>query len=278
MKKQIPITVVNLEKDTDRREYMTQQLNNLGLEFSFFNAIYGAGLSAQELNSVYDPQRSIDNGTRALTLGEIGCTLSHFGAYQKMLDNGYDEMIMLDDDVAVGQDFVKALDIVEYLPKDWEIFLLSYSLRVKKNSRLCHMNVKIKNNPTPFSVGVPLKILGGSFCYVVSKKGAQRMLTYKDSLHRVIDYYTSDRHLVNVYTIFPRVANVNPALNLNSSVGARGLLTTSPKWKEWGVIKIIRNSNNARRKRREDAGKFSFNCLFKKLRFRMRYAFQKYYK
>ncbi len=278
MIKQIPITIINLKKDIDRRDNIARQLDNLNLKFDFFEAIYGDELSAEELDLAYNPKLSIDSGIRALTKGEIGATLSHFGVYQKMVDDDIDEMIIFEDDIAIGQDCVTALDVVEYLPKNWEVFLLGYSLRTKQDSRLCHFNVNLENNPTSFGIGVPLKVLGGAFSYVINKKGAQRMLSYKSSIHRVIDYYTSDRHMINVYTIYPRVANVNLSLNLDSSVGHREQLTVSPKWKQQKTIKSIRDYNNARRKRREDRGKFSVNCMLKKIKFKIKYAFQEYYK
>jgi glycosyl transferase, family 25 len=278
MTKKIPITVINLKKDIDRKNNITQQLNKLNLKFDFFEAIYGSELSSEELDLVYNPKLSIDNGTRALTRGEVGATLSHFGVYQKMIEDDIDEMIIFEDDIAVGQDFLAALDVIEHLPKNWEVFLLSYSLRTKQDSRLCHFNVNLENNPTSFGVGVPLKVLGGAFCYVINRRGAQRMLSYKDSMHRVIDYYTSDRRMINVYTIYPRVADVNFNLNLDSSVGHRDQLTVSSKWKQQKVVKSIRDFNNARRKKREDKGRFSINCMLKKIKFKIKYTFKKYYK
>ncbi len=271
MDKQIPITVINLKKDTDRKDSITQQLNGLNLEFSFFEGVYGKELSPKELTAVYNPEHSIEKGVGVLSKGEIGATLSHFGIYQKMLDDDIDEMIIFEDDTIIGQDFVQALDIVKHLPENWEIFLLGYSSGRKKP---CNFNINLKNNPTPYSVGVSPIIRGGAFCYVINKRGAQRMLSYKKSLYKVIDIYTGDSNMINVYTISPRVAALGD--DFESSVEDREPFFI-PKWKRQKVIKVIRDFNNNRRKKRKEKDRFSTSCILRKIKYRVKHGFKEFY-
>lgn len=269
--KEIPITVINLKKDTHRRENISRQLDALGLEFDFFEGIYGKELTEKELSAAYNPSNSIEKGFSTLSKGELGATLSHFGIYQKMLDDDIDQMIIFEDDTIVGQDFVQALEVVHYLPKNWEILLLGYS---SGRRRPCSFNIDLQNNPTPYKVGVSPIIRGGAFCYVINKRGAQRMLSYRDSLHRVIDIYTGDSEMVNVYVISPKVAVLSD--EFESSVEDRIPHHVS-HWKQWRIVRTIRLFNNRRRDKRKKKGGFSISCVLRKAKYRVKHGFGGFY-
>ncbi len=270
MAKQIPIIVINLKKDTDKKSKIIQRLNDLNLEFSFFNAIYGVELSPEELSAAYNPQHSIEKGLRAIKKNEIGCALSHLGVYKKMLDDNIDKMIILEDDAILDKEFVEALDIIEYLPDNWELFLFGYS---SKRSIPCNFNVKLKSNPTTFNVGVSPIPRGCLHAYVVNQKGAKRMLSYKKSMYQPIDRYSGDYRLMNVYTIYPRVAKQDA--DLESSIGYDWMKETG--WKQQKIIKAIRRGNNNRRAKRQASKSFSLSCLIRKIKFKIRHGFKEYY-
>jgi len=271
MNKQIPITVINLKKDAERRDSITQQLNSLNLEFSFFKGVYGKELSSEELSAAYNPKNSIERGIKTLSKGEIGATLSHFGIYQKMLDDDIEKMIVFEDDTIINEDFVQALDVVEYLPENWEIFLLGYSSGRKMP---CNFNIDQKNNTTTYKIGVSPIIRGGAFCYVINKRGAKRMLSYKESLYKVIDIYTGDSDMINVYTISPRVAVLSA--DFESSVEDRVPFHTS-EWKQRKIVRAIRDFNNNRRRTRKTKGSFSTSCILRKIKYRIKHGFKEFY-
>ncbi len=272
MNKQIPITVINLKKDTGRKNKITQQLNDLNLEFSFFDAIYGAELNDKEFNAVYNPKHSIKKNARLLRKNDIGCALSHLGVYQQMLDDNIDKMIILEDDVILDKEFVNALDIIGYLPENLEIFLLGYS---SKRRMPCNFNIKLKNNHTAFNIGVSPKQRGGLYAYVINKRGALRMLSYKDSIYQSIDSYTGDYRYMNVYNIYPRVAMQNH--NIPSSIGYDDCVSDEPRWKQQKIIKIIRNYNNKRRAKRQKNEAVSVSCILHKIKFKIKNGFKDYY-
>ena len=271
MIKQIPITVINLKKDIDKKNKITQQLNDLKREFSFFNAIHGVDLSPEDLSRAYNPQHSTEKGLRVVRKNEIGCALSHLGVYKKMLDDGIDKMIILEDDAILDKEFVVALNIVQFLPDNWELFLLGYS---SKRNIPCNFKVKLKRNPTAFNVGVSPIPRGCLHAYVINQRGARRMLSYKKSIYQPIDYYSGDHRLMNVYTLYPRVAMQDA--DMDSSIGYDWMKETG--WKQQKIVKTIREFNNDRRKERQVRGLFSLSCLIRKIKFRIRYGFKEYYK
>ncbi len=278
MSQKIPITVINLKKDTDRKAHITQQLNSLNFEFCFFEAIYGADLSDKEFDIAYNPKNSIKMGRGLLSKNEIGCALSHFGIYQKMLDDDIDKMIILEDDVTLDQEFKKALSIIDCLPKNWELFLLNYQQHLSNKKELCNFNIKLKNNPTLFDIKLSPTFRSSAAAYVINKRGAKRMLSYKDFIYQALDYYTGNYKFMNVYIIYPKV--VKHSYIFNSSIGGNRADITNDcakenhkaKWKQQKIVKIIRNFNYKRRRKRHEQGKFS--CIMRKINFRIKYRFK----
>ena len=74
----LPVVIINMEKSTDRLEKITENMNDIGLKFTRFNAINGNQLTDQEVN---------DNTTfmcRNLLCSRsvIGCALSHITVWK----------------------------------------------------------------------------------------------------------------------------------------------------------------------------------------------------
>lgn len=277
MSKQIPIIVINLKKNTHKKNRMITMLNKLNVEYSFLEAVYGNGLSDKALNQIYNPKHSIDKKVKILVKNEIGCALSHFNIYQQMLDNNIDKMIVLEDDTIIGQDFIEALKVIKFLPKNWELFLLGYAANTK-DSILCNVNVPLLNNPTAFKVGVPLKRAGGTYGYIINQSGAKKLLTYKNTLYQAIDLYTCNRHFVNIYVLTPRVVSVD--YNFDSDIDddrVQAILGSKPKFKkrinQTEVYKALRDFNENRKLKRT----WTLGCIISKLKFRIKYLFKKCY-
>lgn len=100
------IFIVSLQQDVEKRETISKTLKDFGLKFSFVDAIYGKDLPDSTLNSFRKKStgKIIDRGFPA-TPGEIGCTLSHLKAYQKVIDRGLDWACILEDDAILDERF-----------------------------------------------------------------------------------------------------------------------------------------------------------------------------
>ena len=125
-----PIFVISL-KNSSRREFMAKRLNGLGLQFEFFDAVYGKELSEVELAKVdYQYYQDFDN--KRLTLGEIGCSLSHIRVYEHIKKNHIPEAIILEDDAIVSTHFKAILQsTLEKLPSRYEILFFDHAYPVR---------------------------------------------------------------------------------------------------------------------------------------------------
>ncbi|KAA0448389.1 MAG: glycosyltransferase family 25 protein, partial [Candidatus Thioglobus sp.] len=80
----IPIFVINLKRDSAKKQQIQTMLNKLNLEFNLFEAVDGAALSEGKIATIYD--KSNPRLKRQLSNGELGCAFSHLHIYQKMID------------------------------------------------------------------------------------------------------------------------------------------------------------------------------------------------
>lgn len=107
---QLPIFVINLDRSSERYAYMKDLLDKQGLCHQRISAIDGANLQ-DHTNS--------DNREmgRDLTLGEIGCYLSHLKAAQAFLDTGAHMGVVFEDDLQATK---TSFDNLETTLKDLE--------------------------------------------------------------------------------------------------------------------------------------------------------------
>jgi GR25 family glycosyltransferase involved in LPS biosynthesis len=124
-----------------------------------------------------------DFGAKA---GVIGCALSHYKIWNDLvLDNVYDSYLVFEDDIELCSNFMFKLnyvfDLVKYINLDWDIIYIGYSTRVDKvydNKRVEILSYDVANN------------IGGTFGYIVSKRGASKFLTFieNNGIKHGIDY------------------------------------------------------------------------------------------
>ncbi|WP_340613788.1 glycosyltransferase family 25 protein [Xenorhabdus thailandensis] len=118
------IFVINLEKDIERKKSIQEQLQNLKLDFEFINAIYGKNLNKEQLQETCPCFEKM-----TLTLGELGCSLSHLNAYKKIIDHQIPISLILEDDASLNTNLKNVLSSLERHPMTLSstpyVFLLS---------------------------------------------------------------------------------------------------------------------------------------------------------
>jgi GR25 family glycosyltransferase involved in LPS biosynthesis len=93
----IPVVVLNLKSSTARRQQIDARLENLGIDYHFFDATDGRLLSAEELERLAPSSSLLFD--RSLTSGEIGCATSHFAVINQFTGEDNDFVCVLEDDV-----------------------------------------------------------------------------------------------------------------------------------------------------------------------------------
>jgi len=191
------VFVVSLRRATQRRERVTERL--AGLRFEFLDAVDKLDLDREQLvrARTYDERRTrrAYRHRRDMSLGAIGCALSHRQLYEQMIAKGWERIIVFEDDVVPREGSLGGLaDALGELPASWELCYLGYwqnetittGLRLRQAaylalapfglSRWCPGEV-LRLLPRSFSPR--LRRAGRHMCthaYAVTREGARKLL------------------------------------------------------------------------------------------------------
>lgn len=218
----IPVFVINLERDQDRRSYMQGELDKLGIEAEFVPAVDGSRLH-QSVYQRYDQHKCLRVYGVDMLPAEVGCYLSHYKLYERILDEDIETALILEDDLIFDRAFPQIINnFLKLQDIDWQIL------------RLTTLRPKVANPLRPKFIGrrlaniVPghnlyrLKthVLGAG-AYLINQRGARTMVDYGRNFFMPIDH-TMDRFWEN--GILPLVIRPFPAgqrQDLSSSIGMR---------------------------------------------------------
>lgn len=121
------VYVISLERSKDRQELIRDVLKDL--DFSFFWGVDGSKLDKADLiaKGIYSEEKAIkysfDN--MGMTLGEIGCALSHIKVYEDIVKNNYQRALIFEDDLMLNDRFDTSIEkSISELPDDWDLFYL----------------------------------------------------------------------------------------------------------------------------------------------------------
>jgi collagen beta-1,O-galactosyltransferase len=168
--------------------------NNLFSNIKIYEAIDGQLLNMDDINknltikalftlkepSSYDDIRSV---------GEIGCYLSHTNIWKEIIENNYNNCIIFEDDVIPKVDYLTISKYIEDVPDDYDIAYLGWWSRTKSNS-------KDKNSNWLYTDKEDKKILG-LYSYIISNKGAKKLLSKAFPIDIQLDTYVSLYNNIN---------------------------------------------------------------------------------
>jgi GR25 family glycosyltransferase involved in LPS biosynthesis len=113
----IPIFIINLPKDKDRRAFQEKQMKELDLPFQFVDAFYGD--DPVVVASCDDELAKKEHG-KVLMKGEKGCAYSHRFCYEIMEKENIPCALVMEDDVVLPKDFKTILtQELHRTPRSW---------------------------------------------------------------------------------------------------------------------------------------------------------------
>ena len=161
--------VINLARSPDRRSYITAELAKSRIDYEIITGVDGRDLDLHEPQTV-EPSVLARSWFGA---GVAGCALSHLRVYQKVLADGLDFALVLEDDVTLPADLG---DLTEALRKHLvgaEVVLLTYD-----SEGTCEMSLEGSVHlPSsrllvlPVDVGQPMS----TAAYIITREACRRM-------------------------------------------------------------------------------------------------------
>ncbi len=182
----IPIFVINLERNKERKKLIKQELYNHNL---MYNTTFVDGVDGSKLTDT-----QIKNNTTSFfnlfgVKNVIGCGLSHLKVWKIIRNLGIPNALILEDDAKLTynkDNFVHKINqIIDNTPDDFDII----------NLGLKHVSLNVKNNVNNF-IYKP-RVYAGFQGYIISNKGANKGINSIMELYTHIDVQVEfDRKLI----------------------------------------------------------------------------------
>lgn len=193
------IFVISLKRSPERRENIKKQLDALGLEFEFFDAVDGRAEPPHPLFTKYDYFKRLwlTNG-RMPSKGEMGCYASHYLVWQKCVASGESILVIEDDS------YVKPV-IVDLLPHIEDKVEQYGFLRLEPETTKCNLFMKEECNT--YSISFMDNNFGGTRSYAISPQAAQKLLNGSERWCMPVDNYIGSLYLHGMpsYQMYPTI-------------------------------------------------------------------------
>ncbi|KAL2090041.1 hypothetical protein ACEWY4_014729 [Coilia grayii] len=168
------IYLINLKRRVDRRQRMLSTLSVLGLEVTLTDAVDGKALNSSQLQALgieMLPGYKDPYSGRVLTRGEIGCFLSHHATWSKMIEQGMQKILVLEDDVRFQPKFKTTLknimDGIDKAQLDWDLIYVG-----RKRMQVQEPEVPVDRVENLVEADYSYWTLG----YALSARGARKLL------------------------------------------------------------------------------------------------------
>ena len=118
-----------------------------------------------------------------IDVSEVGCFASHYKAWSYVLDNDLDNLLVLEDDALIKDNFADEINqFIKFLPKDFDVFFIYYDYEMSKRFQFKRDYIGNDFVCKAFQDWSTL-------CYLISNSGAKKLLelTHEYGMTRPVD-------------------------------------------------------------------------------------------
>jgi|Laugrespbdmm15sd_2_1035082.scaffolds.fasta_scaffold03519_1 GR25 family glycosyltransferase involved in LPS biosynthesis len=213
--------IISLKEPIQKMEYLQSQgINTTWIE----------GINGKEVDKNYVKNHFVNFYSNFGPSGSIGCSLSHLKTWKTFLESGKDYCIIFEDDVVLKKNFTKRFKrALKYTPNDYDILYLGNFGGTKNKNFFTIMfdflQISSEYRQINKYIAKP-KVALGAHAYVLSKKGAEKLIRLLDkNIDNHIDYCIQNlvsKNLITTYTVTPRLAyqtstDTTNSLNVSNS-------------------------------------------------------------
>ncbi len=171
----IPVYVVSLPRDTDRRAHLRERFVEGYDQFTFVEAVDALNASNEGANKCHNNRR------KPLTVSEKGCSLSHMKVWRRFLSSDAPACIIFEDDV-IGDDALlrDAMRLMNVIPDD--SFMLLGAQRGLRNHRFVYGVPKVCNDIQFWELqAINWRFLASTCCYGITRIAARNFLRHQEA-------------------------------------------------------------------------------------------------
>lgn len=188
--------IINLERCPNKKENMINRLKYIYplIPYEIINAVDGRNINEEYMKynnySILEEWKDPSNN-RKLTLGEIGCSLSHYNIYKTILKNKDEYAIILEDDAILVDNFYDKINtIINNLKniEDWDMLYLGRKKIDDKEEIEVYENI-YESSYSYWCIG-----------YIVNKRFCEKVTSDKGFL----------RNIIPIDEYLPLIGNISP--------------------------------------------------------------------
>ena len=197
--KKIHTFVITMPNEINRQKKAKYQLKDISDNFEFF---FAPG-KPEKIPSNYNKWKRRFYYGRDLTLGEFGCFQSHKSVLKKIVNNELEVALVLEDDFIFLDGFKESINALLKCNYKWELVRLLSKPKLKNRMKKSVANLNEKFNLIRLSTAP-----GGAYAYLVSLKGAKKLLSAMNEIWCPVDLVMGQpwRTDIEILTILPAVA------------------------------------------------------------------------
>lgn len=211
------VYVINLDKDVERLQKIDRALKDEGIDYERFSAIQGSQIASHPSLTTLCSMTCTD--------GMKGCALSHHTLWEKAIKNGYQTLLIFEDDAIIPTDINERLREAKMkIPSDWDVIYVG--CRFFCNDE--HPMSKVGNR---LFGSVPEEV-NGDVRKVKGSAGAHAILYKTSFLKKIIDkpiHTHIDLQLMlwinelgaKAYGLYPEIVSVNDAETSGSNLSEK---------------------------------------------------------
>lgn len=176
-----PIYVISLARAESRRDNIKHRLNALGASYEIVDAVDGKTADPAIYQSRLRQDIARRKKGRELLPGEIGCHLSHYHLWQRIVAEQIPQAIVLEDDAAPNADFCAVIADILSLNVPWDVINLAADSKRRTDAMLRGLAGK------DYVFGRYQEKLLRTHAYLISLAGAKKVLDICREIAEPID-------------------------------------------------------------------------------------------
>ncbi|XP_053971796.1 glycosyltransferase 25 family member [Hylaeus volcanicus] len=168
------IYMINLLRRPERRDRMNRLFKELGIRAETIDAVDGRTLNESVLENLkieLMPEYTDPYHSRPMTMGEVGCFLSHYTIWNKVIENNFEKVIILEDDVRFEPFFRQK---VYYILKELVNLQLEWDLVYLGRKRLLEQKAESSIDGSKYLVRAAYSYW--TLGYILSATGARKLV------------------------------------------------------------------------------------------------------
>lgn len=270
----INLFIINLERCPEKRTRMIQKMEKYPeIKYEIFNAIDGQMLTEEYMkqNNYHTLDEWLDPfHKRKITKGEIGCSLSHYGVYEKAYSMDYEITLVLEDDAEFSDDFMDKLKktITELDNVEWDMCYLGRKKidKDKKEKRVGHLSPNlIYPSYSYWCIGYLInqnfceKVINGNFLQnIIPIDEYLPIISDTSSLTEYREYYKN----TSIELVSLNKTIINPGKNAfeNSDTELSSYINNSNNKSKLLIITVATNENELLERFNHSCNNYGLRC------------------